>query len=257
EPVRRVSGEDLRLVCTARKMRFADAHTCALKAEAHVAGLDPRRTPLSLEIAATAPDGTRGPVATTASVKAGWADHISNDPWRSYRRAGIRAQVELLDVPTQQIHVRTQLAGHPLGVAVPQPVTSLTYRLGPVEKGKQFPMSAVDGGAAEFTAVDVSPFVLVKARSRGEEMELVVRCTDEERALHDVEVVARRQGNSIPGAVDVDERRLRIRLPLPPMPDGALYRGERAYTVDVLAGAGQFPVPRDPTPRRGRGPALR
>src|SRR5699024_11871009 len=46
EPVRRVSGEDLRLVCTARKMRFADAHTCALKAEAHVAGLDPRRTPL-------------------------------------------------------------------------------------------------------------------------------------------------------------------------------------------------------------------
>src|SRR5699024_4335106 len=138
EPVRRVSPRDLHLVCTARKMRFADAHTCALKAEVHVAGLDPRRTPLSLEIAATAPDGTRGPVAATTSAKAGGADQVSNDPGRSYQRAGIRAQVELLDVPTQQIHVRTQLAGHPLEVAVPQPVTSLNYRLGPVEKGRQF-----------------------------------------------------------------------------------------------------------------------
>src|SRR5699024_12395090 len=61
EPVRRVSGKALRLVCTARKMRFADAHTCALKAEVHVAGLDPRRTPLSRGIAATAPDGTGRP----------------------------------------------------------------------------------------------------------------------------------------------------------------------------------------------------
>src|SRR5699024_6089812 len=103
-------------------------------------------------------------------------------------------------------------------------------------------MSASDGGAAEFTAVDVSPFVLVKARSRGDEMELVVRCTEEERALHDVDVVARRQGNSIPGAVEVDERRLRIRLPLPPMPDGALYVCSRLATAVVLAGEDQLPI---------------
>lgn len=257
EPVRRVSPRDLHLVCTARKMRFADARTCALKAEVHLAGLDPRRTPLSLEITATAPDGTRGPVATTTSAKAGWADQVSNDPWRSYQRAGIRAKVELLDVPTQQIHVRTQLGGHLLEAVVPQPVTSLNYRVGPVEQGKQFSMSAADGGAAEFTAVDVSPFVLVKARPQGEEMELVVRCTDEERTLHDVEVVARRQGKSIRGAVNVEGRHLRIRLPLPPMPDGTLYRGERAYTVDVLVGGDQFPISWDRNAAAERGPALR
>lgn len=257
EPVRRVSGKDLRLVCTARKMRFADARTCALKAEVHVAGLDPRRAPLSLEIAATAPDGTRGPAATITSAKAGWADQVSNDPWRTYQRAGIRAKVELLDAPTQQIHVRTQLGGHLLEAAVPQPVTSLNYRLGPVEKGKQFSMSAADGGAAEFTAVDVSPFVLVKARPRGEEMELVVRCTDEERALHDAQAVALRQGNSFRGAVEIEGRRLRIRLPLPPVLDGALYRGERAYTVDVLAEGEQFPVSWDRNAAAERGPALR
>ena len=257
EPVRRVSPRDLHLVCTARKMRFADARTCAFKAEVHVAGLDPLRTALALEIAATAPDGTRGPAATIASAKAGWADQVSNDPWRSYARAGIRAEVELLDVPAQQIHVRTQLGGHLLEAAVPQPVTSLNYRLGPVEKGKQFSLSAADGGAAEFTAVGVSPFVLVKARSQGEEMELVVRCTDEERALHDVQVVARRQGNSIRGVVGLEGHRLRIRLPLPPVPDGTLYRGERAYTVDVLAGGEQFPVSWDRNARAERGTALR
>src|SRR5699024_10902025 len=109
------------------------------------------------------------------------------------------------------------------------------------------------GGAAEFTAVDVSPFVLVKARPRGEEMELVVRCTDEERALHDIQVVARRQGSSFRGAVEVEGRRLRIRLPLPPVPDGALYRGARAYPVDALAEGGGEAVPLVLAPQCRRG----
>lgn len=255
--VQRVSDKDLRLVCTARKMRFSDARTCALKAEVHVAGLDPSSTPLALEVAAVAPDGTHGTAAVISSAKADWADRVANDPWRSYRRAGFRAEVELLDVPVQKIQVRTRVGDHVLETAVPQPVTSLNYRLGPVEKGRQYAMAPSDSGAAEFTAVDVSPFVLVRARAQGEDMELLVRCTEEGRALHDVRAVAQRQGVSLRGSVEVEDRDLRILLKLPQLPDDALYRGERAYTVDILSGEETLPISWDRNASAGRGRALR
>ncbi|GAA4505466.1 CDP-glycerol glycerophosphotransferase family protein [Brevibacterium yomogidense] len=255
--VRRLSPRDVRLVCTVRKLRFADAHTLELRAEAHVAGLDPLRTPLSLHIAAIGDDEIRGPSATTRRIKARWADDRANDPWRSYTNAGISADVPLRDVPSQRIQVRAEIAGYELQAMVPLPVTSLNYRLGPVRGDRQFALSAAGDGTAQITRVEVSPFVLVRARSHDSDFELEVQCQDDEMPLHSVKVVAQLQDENLAGQVKIDGKRLRIRLPLPSMPAGTLYRGERAYTVSLHVGKHRYPISWDRDAQAARSSAVR
>lgn len=255
--VRELSPRDVRLVCTARKLRFADANTLELRAEAHVAGLDPQTTQLDLEIVAIGDDGVRGPLATTRRVKARWADQKANDPWRSYTHAGVSAEIPVRNVASQSIQVRTRLGDHSLQTAVPLPVTSLNYRLGPVRQDQQFALSAANDGAAQITRVTVSPFVLVRARTRGQNFELIVRCQNDEVPLQSLSVTAQRPDEIVAGQIEVDGRRLRILLPLPAMPEGALYRGERAYTVQLLAGKRRYPISWDRDAQSPRSPAMR
>lgn len=257
EHVRALSSHDIRLVCTARKIRFADAHHVELKAEVHVAGLDPRRSPLDVEIAAVSVDGTAEARGTVERVKAPWADQNANDPWRSYLKAGIRARVPLTDAETQQFRVRTEVGGRALEALVPLPVTSLSYRLGSVEGRRQFSLAAADDGAALVTSINVSPFVIQRVRTGREQIELHVRCTDLRALDGEVCAVARRQGTEIEGLVSRDWTQLEVRFDLPEMQDGTTYRGERAFEVQILVGGRSFPISWDRKVRAARARAVR
>lgn len=257
EHVRALSPLDIRLVCTARKMRFADAHHVEMKAEVHVAGLDPRRSPLDVEIAAVSVDGTAEVHGTVERVKAPWADLVANDPWRSYTSAGIRARVPLADAEAQQFWVRTTVGGRALEAVVPLPVTSLSYRLGPVEGSRQSALTAADDGSALVTAINVSPFVIQRVRTGPEHVELHVLCTDLPVLDGEVRAIARRQGTEIEGAVSRDWTRLEVSFDLPEMKEGATYRGERAFEVQLLVGGRSFPISWDRKVKAARARAVR